>query len=29
LSIPARKPIKPLYIKRLCALIEQIKEQSP
>ena len=26
LSIPARKPIKPLYIKRLCALIDQIKE---
>jgi len=26
LSVPAHKPIKPLYIKRFCALIDQLKE---
>ena len=26
LSIPAHKPIKPLYIKRFCALIDHLKE---
>lgn len=25
-SVPAHKPIKPLYIKRFCSLIDQLKE---
>lgn len=29
LCIPAHRPIKPVYVKRLIAMIETIKEKTP